>query len=218
MPARRSGDGTGDAPRTRRAVLAGAAVPALLSGCLEGHIGSARAGDDEAGADGKAGADDEAANDIGPPAQSLSVSAAEPVETATVSMAGDHGLRFAPQLVWVAVGGRVTWRNDDPEHGHDAVSLPGATPVNGERFSTGTLRRGESYERSFPVPGVYDYVCTPHASRMVGRVVVGEFDPDAEPALRSDRSELDGDEARAVLAALDDRMGPSDPVDCDCPD
>lgn len=200
----------------RRAVLvgAGAAVPAFLSGCLEGRDGLARAGDN-AGSDG-------GASSVGSPAQPIDAAVSEPAEAATVSMVGDHSLRFAPQLVWVAVGGRVTWRNDDPEHGHDVVTLPDAIPTDAEGIATETLQSGETHSRSFPVPGVYDYVCTPHASRMVGRVVVGAFDPDAEPALRSDRSELDGDEAGAVLAALDDRlveqMTRSESAECDCPD
>lgn len=229
MPARKSANGAADALLGRRAVLAGAGatLPALLSGCLEGQDRFASAERDESSeSDERSDSDnrgsDDGASDIGSPAQPIDTTVSEPAETTVVSMVGDHGLRFAPQLVWIAVGGRVTWRNNDTEHSHDAVTISGAIPDDAEGFSTGTLRPGETYSRSFPVPGVYDYVCTPHASRMVGRVVVGEFDRDAEPALRFDRSGLSGNEAQAVLAALDEklveRMDQSDSTDCDCPD
>lgn len=232
MPVGRSVDALG-ARRSRREVLvaSGLGGSAVVSGCLS------VAGDDEKpsdttgldGDDGLGGADatmddDDAARD---PIQPIEIDIDEPTAEATVSMLGDHGNRFTPQLVWVAAGGRVVWHNDDPDHDHDVASIHGRVPESASSWSTGLLQTGETYTRTFVEPGVYDYICTPHGSRMVGRVVVGDPDPDTEPALSAGDDELTSGEAHAVFAVLDDRTEAligdgrsevADESDCDCPE
>lgn len=203
--------------RRRLLVAAGTAGSAGFAGCL------AVADDDQTDTDDRSRA---ATDESGDPIQPVDVAAEEPTAEATVSMLGDHASRFGPQLVHVTVGGRVTWRNHDPGHDHDVASIPGRTPEDAAGWSTGLLETGEAFSRTFPEPGVYDYVCTPHASRMVGRVVVGTPDPETEPALAAGSDELAGDEAHAVFATLDDRTrtllddSPTEDDDaaCDCPD
>lgn len=177
---------------TRRATLAavGAAIPVGSTGCL---------GPD--GAVGSESSEEAVGSDSGGPTQPIATAVDEPRATATILMT--DGRRFDPQLAWVAVGGRVTWRNDDMDHDHDVATIRGRTPENAIGWSTGTLKPDERYVRTMTEPGVYDYVSTPHATRMVGRLVVGRPDPADEPALSADADELDGPEARAVFVALD---------------
>ncbi|WP_418285959.1 cupredoxin domain-containing protein [Halorubrum sp. DTA46] len=224
MPGRRSADVPAIDPPTARHTRRGLLVAAGVAGSagLGGCLGVAGDGD-QVGTDESARTDPDEAGD---PTQPIDVAVEEPTAEATVSMPGDHANRFGPQLVHVAVGGRVTWRNDDPDHDHDVVSIGGRAPEDAAGWSTGLLETGETSGRTFSEPGVYDYVCTPHASRMVGRVVVGTPDPETEPALSAGSDGLAGDEARAVLAALDDRtrallgdgQAESDESACDCPD
>lgn len=252
-----------DSPVTRRTALAavGSAIPLGAAGCLgfggvtgsdpdeetagSGATGGATDGNDPTAGDGAAGSDTHSETDDadpGSPAQPIATAVDEPNEAVTVSMVGEHELRFEPQLVWVAVGGQVTWRNDDPDHGHDVATIAGRTPSDAFGWSTGTLKPDEMYTRTLTEPGVYDYVCTPHASRMVGRLVVGQPDPTGEPALSVGTDGIDGAEARAAFDALDDEVdlllgetsngasnaiettggtsgtGSDDSAECDCPE
>jgi len=236
MPAGRSADPSGDG-RTRRELLvaAGVAGSVAVVGCL-GVVGdepsdTTHSDDDVSGGSDATTDDGDATTDDGDaahgPTQPIDVAVGEPATEATVSMRGDHANRFAPQLVWIHAGGRVVWHNDDPDHDHDVASLSGRTPETAPDWSTGLLQTGETYTRTFTEPGVYDYVCTPHASHMVGRVVVGSPDPEDEPAISAAVDTLDGEEARAVFAVLDDRTRSSlggdrpeaaDEPDCDCPE
>jgi plastocyanin len=71
---------------------------------------------------------------------------------------------FDPRRVEVAVGGSVTWVNDDVTP-HLLVSL--APNV----IQSPLIGKAGSYTRSFSTPGEYRYYCTIHNS-MKGEVVV----------------------------------------------
>lgn len=153
------------------------------------------------------------------PRQTVEYSVDAPTTEATVSMIGTHENRFSPQLVWIEAGGTVSWHNADPDHDHDVALIADRTPADATLLSSGLLALGESIDRTFVEPGVYDYVCTPHASRMVGRIIVGQPDPSDERSLSAGTDTLAGEEAAAVFATLDERtMRLLDAADCDCPE
>jgi plastocyanin len=68
---------------------------------------------------------------------------------------------FQPSSVTVAVGGAVTWTNQD--------NTPHTATGNG--ISTGTLNRGQSGSATFSRAGTYPYQCSIHPN-MTGQVVV----------------------------------------------
>jgi plastocyanin len=75
----------------------------------------------------------------------------------------DNG--YLPTQLTLHVGGQVTWTNTGSD-GHD-VSGSG----QGGAWRSGPLAPSEHYERSFELPGTYDYACTMHPE-MRGRIVV----------------------------------------------
>ncbi len=87
--------------------------------------------------------------------------AAAPPTSVTVSIADGA---FDPRRVEVAVGGSVTWVNDDVTP-HLLVSL---TP---NVIQSPLIGKAGSYTRSFSTPGEYRYYCNIHNS-MKGEVVV----------------------------------------------
>lgn len=68
-----------------------------------------------------------------------------------------------------------------PDNGRDLRIPAGAEP-----WDSGLMaRRGQVFEVTLSVPGVYDYYCLPHeAMGHVGRIIVG--DPDESPAQPED--------------------------------
>lgn len=89
-------------------------------------------------------------------------------------------LVFEPELLVIAAGETVVWRNTgnfvhtstaeaskaiDPAH----VRLPdGAEP-----WDSGDVSPGGTFSRRFDVPGEYHYFCIPHETQgMLGRIVV----------------------------------------------
>lgn len=81
---------------------------------------------------------------------------------------------FSEDIISVAPGATVTWLPTDKSHnvefvdGPDGVELEPKSRINAEVSIT------------FTEPGVYVYVCTPHATMgMIGIVVVGEATPEA---------------------------------------
>ncbi|MFC4437839.1 MULTISPECIES: cupredoxin domain-containing protein [Natrialbaceae] len=105
----------------------------------------------------------------------------------TVNDSGEH---FLPHVVHVEPGGTVEWVLESGSH--DTVAyhpdthgsqqrIPDdADPWESELLADG----GETFERTFEVDGVYDYVCTPHEETgMVGTIVVGWPDPAEQPGL-----------------------------------
>ncbi len=80
--------------------------------------------------------------------------------TAAVSLAGKA---FNPSSVTVAVGGTVTWTNNDSMP-HNVTSASGA-------FRSTTLQPGQVFTFTFTAPGTYPYSCTLHGG-MNGTVIV----------------------------------------------
>lgn len=101
---------------------------------------------------------------------------------------------FDPVGVHIEPGDTVRWIQVNGYH-----SITAYHPANGDRelriperaqpWDSGILlgeypAAGSTFEHTFTVPGVYDYLCIPHeAAGMVGRIVVGE--PGAGPGTRA---------------------------------
>lgn len=111
--------------------------------------------------------------------------------------------KFEPRLTHVAVGGTVVWVHESGDHDttayHPDTYGPNRTPPDADPWASETLSAvGETFERTFDTPGVYDYVdtqsvCTAHEQiGNVGTIVVGrpKPEPEAQPALRPPQSEL----------------------------
>jgi plastocyanin len=81
-------------------------------------------------------------------------------KTASVSMANKA---FSPVSVSVAIGGTVTWKNNDSMP-HNVTSTSGA-------FRSPTLNPGQTFTFTFTKAGSYGYFCTFHGG-MNGTVVV----------------------------------------------
>ena len=79
--------------------------------------------------------------------------------TATVLKDGDvvgmQNLRFKPEHVQVAVGQKITWRNDE-NIGHDVKAQSGA------QFASETFNKDKTYSFTPTEAGTIEYVCTLH--------------------------------------------------------
>ncbi len=103
---------------------------------------------------------------------------AEPVAGAVVIGMGD--MTFSRAEVVINVGQTVLWKNtsgtvhnvvDDAAQAISAADIQ--LPAGVKPFASGYLQPGQSYTRTFTVPGVYRYVCTLHETGgMKGTVVV----------------------------------------------
>jgi plastocyanin len=80
--------------------------------------------------------------------------------TASVAMAGSA---FGPRSVTIAVGGTVTWNNNDDR--------PHTVTASDVSFDSGILARGATFQRTFTTAGTFSYVCDLH-SGMTGTVTV----------------------------------------------
>lgn len=124
---------------------------------------------------------------------------------------------FDPDIAHVGVGGTVVWTLESGTH--DTVSYhpdtypPLRMPADATPWRSEKLRSvGETFERRFDQPGVYDYVdteavCISHeVAGNVARVVVGWPDPDPEtqPALRPPQERLPP-VARSRITDLNER-------------
>lgn len=134
-----------------------------------------------------------------------------PVEHADVAMLSDDtGHHFEPHVIWVETGGTVTWTNESGSHTttayHSEFDNPSRIPDDAEPWDSGMFsEEGKTFDRTFEVEGVYDYFCIPHEHRgMVGSVIVGEPDPHDQPGLADPQEDLP-DEARDMLAELNDQ-------------
>lgn len=72
-------------------------------------------------------------------------------------------LRYTPDSVTVQVGQKIVWKNDD-DRDHT---------VTGEKFKSGNLSPGDTFEKTFDKPGKYAYGCRYHP-RMKGTITVKE--------------------------------------------
>lgn len=78
-----------------------------------------------------------------------------------------RGYAFLPDTIRIRAGSAVVWVNCDNQartDAHTATSNSGA-------WASPPFVEGESYERVFDSPGVYDYHCGPHTF-MRGTVIV----------------------------------------------
>ncbi len=91
-------------------------------------------------------------------------------------------LTYTPATLKIRVGDTVTWRNadsmahtvtDDPAKARDEESA--SLPEGAEPWDSGTIEGGESWSRTFDVPGEYTYFCIPHelAGMVASLTVVG---------------------------------------------
>jgi len=96
------------------------------------------------------------------------------------------GLRIQPgdTVRWVQVNGYHSVTAYHPANGDHELRIP----ERAEPWDSGMLlaeypAKGSTFEHTFTIPGVYDYLCMPHeAAGMVGRIIVGE--PAAGPGTR----------------------------------
>jgi len=86
--------------------------------------------------------------------------------TGEVSM---EGIAFEPADITVKTGDTVTWTNNEAV-GHDVTKEGGSGPdfSSGE---PGAMQEGDTFEQTFDMPGMIEYVCTVH-SNMTGTVTV----------------------------------------------
>lgn len=79
-------------------------------------------------------------------------------ETKTVSI---ESFAFAPSMVTIPVGSKITWVNDDAAV-HRIIS---------SAFKSENLKQGESFSHTFKNIGIYYYSCM-FDSNLQGRIVV----------------------------------------------
>ncbi len=72
---------------------------------------------------------------------------------------------FNPDPVTIAVGGKITWLNQD--------SAPHTATAEDDSFDTGTLDQGKLKSETFKEAGTYAYICSIHPT-MHGTVEVVE--------------------------------------------
>lgn len=105
---------------------------------------------------------------------------------------GMSTVAFRPEVVEVAVGETVVWKNTS-SHAHTVTAYESLIPEDAAFFASGgfeteqaardgwigktegAMYQGDEFEHTFDVPGEYPYFCVPHEkSGMVGTVVVGD--------------------------------------------
>ena len=133
-----------------------------------------------------------------------------PVTHANVAMLSVNGHHFGPHIVWIELGGTVTWKLASGTHDtaayHPANSdLPLRMPEDATPWDSDMLmQKGDTFDLTLDMEGVYDYFCSPHQYRgMVGKIIVGYPDPEDQPGLEPPQDGLP-QEARAMLADLND--------------
>lgn len=114
----------------------------------------------------------------------ISAKKEDSVEAAvTVRMIGNQ---FVPNVIEIRRGQAIVWENASLDT-HTVTDDPGAArfaddaslPEGAEPFNSGPLGLGQSYRRTFDIPGVYRYFCTLHeGQRMVGTIIVKSPDVD----------------------------------------
>ena len=81
---------------------------------------------------------------------------------------------FSEEIIVVAPGAEVTWLATDRGHNVEFIDGPDGVELAGKS------KLGKDVTIAMTEPGVYVYVCTPHATMgMIGVVVVGEATPEA---------------------------------------
>lgn len=174
---------------TRRRVLA--ATGALATFGIGGCLGSS--GDGGADGSGRLG---------------------DPAATVSIDMTSVPTPNIDPGIVHIEPGGTVEWRGNGVRNAvaayHPETHGPLRMPEAGDPWVSEMIYEGNSYTVTLEEPGVYDYadtvvLCGSHESLgIVGRIVVGQPDLDAQPALDHDPAELPG-KATDRMREFDDR-------------
>ncbi|WP_222913277.1 plastocyanin/azurin family copper-binding protein [Natrinema sp. SYSU A 869] len=200
---------------SRRTVLGvtSGAIATGLAGCLTGNDqqenndgqNSDAAGqtDEEDGHD-----DSHEEDDHGSHTEDLNGPSAEAEVAMTTTDSGDH---FEPHVVWVESGGSVNWTNKSGSHSttayHPENDEPQLVPDETAAWDSGVLSEPEAtFDRAFETEGVYHYYCTPHETAgMIGSIIVGHPDLEAQPALEEPPSEK-SDAVREKLTGLNETV------------
>ena len=86
---------------------------------------------------------------------------------------------FSQEIVVIEPGESVTWLATDKGHNVQLIDGPDGVELEGKS------KISKDVTITFDTPGVYVYVCTPHATMgMIGIVVVGELTQEAIDAVR----------------------------------
>lgn len=102
---------------------------------------------------------------------------------------------FSQEIVTIEPGESVNWIATD--RGHNVEFIDGPDGVKLAKKS----KVSKDVKMTFDTPGVYVYVCTPHASMgMIGIVVVGELTQEAIDAVRD--AKLRGKSKKKFAALL----------------
>lgn len=84
---------------------------------------------------------------------------------------------YKPEKLTVDVGAKVTWRQTDPG-AHTVTSGTveqggsGVTQQPDDRFDSGNVATGDTYEFTFTEAGTYPYFCRLHPATMRGEIQV----------------------------------------------
>jgi plastocyanin len=112
-------------------------------------------------------------------ATGASAAAGQGKPAVVVDMTGSL-LVFEPEVIQIKAGQTVAWKNSsrevhtvtgDPRQATNAQDVE--LPKGAQRFDSGFLNPGQTYEQTFRTPGTYRYVCTLHeVQRMIGQIIV----------------------------------------------
>jgi plastocyanin len=99
---------------------------------------------------------------------------APPAEPTTVTM---KLVAYQPEKLTVDAGTKVTWKQTDPG-AHTVTSGTveqggaGVTQQPDDRFDSGNIATGDTYEFTFDEAGAYPYFCRLHPATMRGEIQV----------------------------------------------
>ena len=71
---------------------------------------------------------------------------------------------FTPAVKTIAKGTIIRWINKDP-YAHTVTS-------SNNKFESGNLNEGQSFQFKFDTAGTYNYYCKYHAPNMAGKIIV----------------------------------------------
>lgn len=86
-------------------------------------------------------------------------------------------IAFRPEILTVDTGATVTWKQEDAG-AHTVTSGTveqggaGVTEMPDDRFDSGEIATGDTFEFTFDEPGTYPYFCEIHPATMRGEVRV----------------------------------------------
>lgn len=199
--------------RRRFVQAVGSAVAVGLAGCLGGDSQGNEAGGSSGGpSTGTPTAGGESTATTATAEEGHDEAIGEPTDRAEVSMVAEgEDNHFEPHVVRVTPGGTVRFVNEQGAHSttayHPDNDKPLRIPEGASAWDSGTLsEQGATFEHTFETEGVYDYFCIPHESMgMLGSVIVGQPDPQGQPALQPPQESLPG-EASAKIEELNEMV------------